>query len=80
MKAPPVLAHVSAALTDEEAFDLKCIRYRNTELARIGCGDPKCAIETCAVARHARLILRGLASLDGADSTPRVSERVRKRS
>lgn len=53
-----------AALSDEEAFDLKCIRYRNAELARLGCGDPGCALETCAIARHARLTLRALAALE----------------
>lgn len=64
-------------LTDEEAFDLKCIRYRNAELARLGCGDPKCAVATCAVARHARLILRALDALP-SPAAPRPSDCVRR--
>lgn len=82
MPAPSVPpAPVAHTLTDEETFDLKCIRYRNTELARMGCGDPKCSLDTCAVARHARLTLRALAALDGRDYSPpeaRKSARVRK--
>lgn len=57
----------TSALTEQEAFDLKCIRFRNVELARIGCGDPECALDTCAVARHARLIVRALDALETLD-------------
>ena len=68
MKRPVSSARLSAApaplaLTDEEAFDLKCIRYRNDALAAQGCGEPHCSLETCAVARHARLVLRALEAL-----------------
>jgi hypothetical protein len=56
-------APTSAHLTDEEAFDLKCIRFRNVALATHGCGAKDCPVETCAVARHARLIVRALDAL-----------------
>lgn len=56
--------------TDQEQFDLKCVRYLHTERARVGCGDPKCALETCAVARHSRLIVRALDALEGRRTGP----------
>lgn len=52
-----------APLTPDEQFDLKCIRFRNVALATHGCGASGCRVETCAVARHARLIVRGLDAL-----------------
>lgn len=54
------------ALTPDDLFDLKCIRFRNVALAEIGCGAKNCPTETCAVARHARLIVRALDALTAA--------------
>lgn len=62
------------ALTADELFDLKCIRIRNEALAVQGCGDPACAPERCAIARHARVTLKAIAALV---PEPRESGRVR---
>lgn len=74
-----VASRAAVTLTDEEAFDLRCLRYRHAGLAQVGCGDPKCPVETCSVARHARLVLRALDALvassapDGAPASARTS-------
>lgn len=66
MSLRPVSAPAPSSFTDEERFDLKCLRYRNAELARLGCGSEHCPVETCAVARHARLLLRALDAIEAA--------------
>lgn len=69
MRFPP-------ALSADDLFDLKCIRFRNAVLASQGCGDPACAPTTCLVARHARLIVRALDALTGALDAPSLDVRT----
>lgn len=69
--APPV-----SALTEQEAFDLKCIRMQHEHLAEYGCGAKDCPVETCAYARQSRLYLKAIAALDA--SLPRSSAVVPK--
>lgn len=76
MSLRPVSAPAPSSFTDEERFDLKCLRYRHAELARLGCGVARCPVETCAVARHARLLLRALDALEAAPQAAPESVRT----
>ncbi len=60
----PRLKRVS--LTPDERGDVPFIRYRQRELARIGCGDPACPLDTCLVARQARVVMLALDALEAA--------------
>jgi hypothetical protein len=70
-------ASIPSDLTDAEQFDLKCIRIRNECLAVNGCGAKDCPVETCAVARHARVLLKAIAALESTTGA-RTSGRAPK--
>ncbi len=67
-RVSPARASVSVASDAIDALDLKCVLYLHTERARVGCGDPKCPVETCSIARQARLVLRAFDALAAANA------------
>jgi hypothetical protein len=67
--AAPVSSAAPISLTDEERFDLKCIRVRAEQILALGgCGDAHCAPAKCLFARHARVTLKAIAALTNAHS------------
>src|SRR5687767_376504 len=72
-----VPAPLSEPLTEEELFDLKCIRIRNMALASEGCGASNCDLATCLIARHARVTLKAIAALVPLPLSAPPSGRVR---